>query len=192
MPGPGVAAYLILSVILFATGAFGVLIRRSPLIVLLALEIMLNAGNLALIAFARQTGTGTGQIFALTVMVVAAAEAVVGLGLIVAVSRRHVELDVDKLTTLARMIAAAWIALFAPAAAVVAIALAGTGITRSVAGFLAAGSALVSFVAPWSSSPSCSARIRRSGRTPRRSGPGSRPATSRSARRSRSTRSRSS
>jgi NADH-quinone oxidoreductase subunit K len=100
VPGPGVAAYLILSVILFATGAFGVLIRRSPLIVLLALEIMLNAGNLALIAFARQTGTGTGQIFAFTGMVVAAAEAVVGLGLIVAVSRRHVELDVDKLTTL--------------------------------------------------------------------------------------------
>ena len=100
MPGPGVAAYLILSVILFATGAFGVLIRRSPLIVLLALEIMLNAGNLALIAFARQTGTGSGQIFALIVMVVAAAEAVVGLGLIVAVSRRHVDLDVDKLTTL--------------------------------------------------------------------------------------------
>jgi NADH-quinone oxidoreductase subunit K len=100
MPGPGVAAYLILSVILFATGAFGVLIRRSPLIVLLALEIMLNAGNLALIAFARQTGTGSGQIFALTVMVVAAAEAVVGLGLIVAVSRRRVDLDVDKLTTL--------------------------------------------------------------------------------------------
>ncbi|HUC34497.1 MAG TPA: NADH-quinone oxidoreductase subunit NuoK [Gaiellaceae bacterium] len=100
MPGPGVAAYLILSVILFATGAFGVLIRRSPLIVLLALEIMLNAGNLSLIAFARQTGTGSGQIFALTVMVVAAAEAVVGLGLIVAVSRRRVDLDVDKLTTL--------------------------------------------------------------------------------------------
>jgi len=100
MPGPSVAAYLILSVILFATGAFGVLIRRSPLIVLLALEIMLNAGNLALIAFARQTGTGSGQIFALTVMVVAAAEVVVGLGLIVAVSRRHVALDVDKLTTL--------------------------------------------------------------------------------------------
>ena len=100
MAGPGVAAYLILSVILFATGAFGVHIRRSPLIVLLALEIMLNAGNLALIAFARQTGTGSGQIFALTVMVVAAAEAVVGLGLIVAVSRRRVDLDVDKLTTL--------------------------------------------------------------------------------------------
>jgi NADH-quinone oxidoreductase subunit K len=100
MAGPGVAAYLILSVLLFATGAFGVLIRRSPLIVLLALEIMLNAGNLALIAFARDAGNGAGQIFALTVMVVAAAEAVVGLGLIVAVSRQRVELDVDKLNSL--------------------------------------------------------------------------------------------
>ena len=100
MKGPDVTWYLCVAAFLFCTGALGVLIRRSPLIVLLALEIMLNAGNLALIAFARQTGTGSGQIFALTVMVVAAAEAVVGLGLIVAVSRRHVDLDVDKLTTL--------------------------------------------------------------------------------------------
>jgi NADH-quinone oxidoreductase subunit K len=100
MAGPGVAAYLILSVLLFAVGAFGVLIRRSPLIVLLALEIMLNAGNLVLISFSRHAGNGTGQIFALTVMVVAAAEAVVGLGMIVAVSRQRVELDVDKLTSL--------------------------------------------------------------------------------------------
>ena len=88
--------------LLFATGAFGVLIRRSPLIILLALEIMLNAGNLALLAFSRHAGNGDGQIFALTVMVVAAAEAVVGLGLIVAVSRRHVDLDVDKLTIRAK------------------------------------------------------------------------------------------
>jgi NADH-quinone oxidoreductase subunit K len=100
MAGPSIAAYLIVSVLLFATGAFGVLIRRSPLIVLLALEIMLNAGNLALLAFSRHTGNGDGQIFALTVMVVAAAEAVIGLGLIVAVSRHRVELDVDKLTSL--------------------------------------------------------------------------------------------
>lgn len=100
MPGPGIAAYLILSVVLFATGALGVLIRRSPLIILLALEIMLNAGNLALLAFSRHVGNGDGQIFALTVMVVAAAEAVVGLGLIVAVSRKHVDLDVDRLTFL--------------------------------------------------------------------------------------------
>jgi NADH-quinone oxidoreductase subunit K len=98
--GPGITAYLVLSTILFTTGAVGVLLRRSPLIVLLALEIMLNAGNLALIAFARHHGDGAGQIFALAVMVVAAAEVVVGLGLIVAMSRRHIELDVDRLDTL--------------------------------------------------------------------------------------------
>jgi NADH-quinone oxidoreductase subunit K len=98
--GPGIAAYLVLSAVLFATGAIGVLVRRSPLIVLLALEIMLNAGNLALVAFARQSGDGDGQIFALTVMVVAAAEVVVGLGLIVAMSRKKLELDVDELDEL--------------------------------------------------------------------------------------------
>ena len=70
--GPGIAAYLVVAVALFSIGAFGVLIRRSPLIVLLALEIMLNAGNLALLAFARQMGGEDGQIFALAVMVVAA------------------------------------------------------------------------------------------------------------------------
>jgi len=100
MLGPAISAYLVVSVILFVTGAIGVLVRRSPLIVLLALEIMLNAANLALIAFARHHGDGAGQIFALTVMVVAASEAVVGLGLIVAMSRKRVELDVDKLDSL--------------------------------------------------------------------------------------------
>ncbi len=100
MLGPTVAAYLILSGILFATGAIGVLVRRSPLIVLLALELMLNAGNLALIAFAREHGEGSGQIFALVVMVVAAAEVVVGLGLVVAMHRKRIALDVDKLTNL--------------------------------------------------------------------------------------------
>jgi NADH-quinone oxidoreductase subunit K len=77
-----------------------VLIRRSPLIILLALEIMLNGSNLALIAFARQQGTADGQVFALAVMAVAAAEVVVGLGLIVAMSRRRLPLDVDRMTTL--------------------------------------------------------------------------------------------
>ena len=100
MTGPGITAYLVLSILLFAMGAFGVLVRRSPLIVLLALEIMLNAGNLALIAFSRHSGEAGGQIFALAVMVVAAAEAVVGLGLIVAMSRKRVALDVDQLDTL--------------------------------------------------------------------------------------------
>ncbi len=100
MTGPGVVSYLIASVVLFSIGAFGVLIRRSPLIVLLALEIMLNAGNLALLAFSRYVGNADGQIFALAVMVVAASEAVVGLGLIVAMSRLRVDLDVDKLRLL--------------------------------------------------------------------------------------------
>ncbi len=100
MMGPGIAAYLVVSIVLFAIGVFGVLIRRSPLIVLLALELMLNAVNLSLIAFSRQLGAEDGQIFALAVMVVAASEAVVGLGLIVAMSRLRVDLDVDKLTTL--------------------------------------------------------------------------------------------
>jgi NADH-quinone oxidoreductase subunit K len=87
-------------VILFATGVAGVLLRRSPLIILLALELMLNGGNLALIAFAREHGQGSGQIFALVVMVVAAAEVVVGLGLVVAVHRKKLPLDVDKLAEL--------------------------------------------------------------------------------------------
>jgi NADH-quinone oxidoreductase subunit K len=100
MLGPGIAAYLVLSVILFATGVAGVLLRRSPLIILLALELMLNGGNLALIAFAREHGQGSGQIFALVVMVVAAAEVVVGLGLVVAVHRKKLPLDVDKLAEL--------------------------------------------------------------------------------------------
>ena len=100
MQGPHVSWYLALAAFLFATGAFGVLIRRSPLIVLLSLEIMLNGANLALIAFARHYGSGDGQIFALTVMAVAASEVVVGLGLIVAMARKRLALDVDKLSTL--------------------------------------------------------------------------------------------
>jgi NADH-quinone oxidoreductase subunit K len=78
----------------------GVLIRRSPLIVLLSLEIMLNGANLALIAFSRYHGHADGQIFALAVMAVAASEVVVGLGLIVAMARRRLDLDVDRLRTL--------------------------------------------------------------------------------------------
>ena len=100
MQGPDVGWYLIVAALLFGTGALGVMMRRSPLIVLLSLEIMLNGANLALIAFARQQGETDGQIFALAVMAVAASEVVVGLGLIVAMARRRVALDVDKLTTL--------------------------------------------------------------------------------------------
>jgi NADH:ubiquinone oxidoreductase subunit K len=98
--GPDVVWYLGVAGFLFSTGAFGVLTRRSPLIVLLSLEIMLNGANLALIAFSRYYAQGNGQIFALTVMAVAASEVVVGLGLIVAMARRRLDLDVDKLSTL--------------------------------------------------------------------------------------------
>jgi NADH-quinone oxidoreductase subunit K len=98
--GPDIVWYLAVAAFLFTTGALGVLIRRSPLIILLSLEIMLNGANLALIAFARLHGNGDGQIFALTVMAIAASEVVVGLGLIVAMARRRLDLDVDKLRTL--------------------------------------------------------------------------------------------
>jgi NADH-quinone oxidoreductase subunit K len=100
MKGPDVSAYLVIAAVLFVTGAAGVLIRRSPLVILLSLEIMLNGANLALIGFSRLHGDGAGQIFALAVMAVAASEVVVGLGLIVAMARRHLELDVDRLTSL--------------------------------------------------------------------------------------------
>ena len=100
MLGPEVSWYLGVAAFLFATGAFGVLLRRSPLIVLLSLEIMLNGANLALIAFARHAHNGAGQIFALAVMAVAASEVCVGLGLVVAIHRRNLSLDVDRLSEL--------------------------------------------------------------------------------------------
>ena len=100
MNGPDVGWYLIVAAILFGTGALGVMLRRSPLIVLLSIELMLNAGNLTLIAFARQNGNLDGQIFALAVMAVAAGEVAVGLGLIVAMARRRIALDVDQASAL--------------------------------------------------------------------------------------------
>jgi NADH-quinone oxidoreductase subunit K len=92
--------YLIVAAMLFGIGSLGVMLRRSPLIVLLSLEIMLNGANLALIAFARQLGDLDGQIFALAVMAVAAAEVAIGLGMIVAMNRRDIPLDVDQASAL--------------------------------------------------------------------------------------------
>ena len=90
--------FLILSAFIFCIGVTGVLTRRNPLVVLLSLELMLNAGNLALIAFARMWGNGDGQVFALVVMVIAACEVVIGLGLIVAMFRRRIPIDVDEVS----------------------------------------------------------------------------------------------
>lgn len=92
--------YLAVSAIVFAIGAGGVLTRRSPLATLLCLELMLNGANLALLAFNRMWGGGDGQIFVIIVLVVAACEVVIGLGLIVALHRRSLPVDVDELQEL--------------------------------------------------------------------------------------------
>ena len=92
--------YLVVSAFIFAIGAGGVLVKRNPLVVLLCLELMLNAANLALIAFSRMHGNGDGQIFAIVVMVVAACEVCIGLGVIVAMYRRRLPIDVDELREL--------------------------------------------------------------------------------------------
>jgi NADH-quinone oxidoreductase subunit K len=96
----GVEYFVGVSAVLFGIGLYGVFIRRSPLIVLLSVEVMLNAANLALIGFSRSFGEASGQVFALVVMAIAASEVVVGLGLVVAMARRRAELDVDQLINL--------------------------------------------------------------------------------------------
>jgi NADH-quinone oxidoreductase subunit K len=92
--------YLVVSALVFSVGAIGVLTRRNPLVVLLCLELMLNAANIALIAFARMWGNAQGQIFAIIVMVVAACEVCIGLGLVVAIFRRRLPIDVDEIREL--------------------------------------------------------------------------------------------
>jgi NADH:ubiquinone oxidoreductase subunit K len=92
--------YLVVSALIFCIGAGGVLVRRNPLVILLCIELMLNAANLALVGFSRVHGNMDGQMFALIVMVVAACEVAVGLGLIVAIFRRRLPIDVDELREL--------------------------------------------------------------------------------------------
>jgi NADH:ubiquinone oxidoreductase subunit K len=95
-----IAWYLAVSAIVFSLGVVGVIVRRNPLVVLLSLELMLNGANLALIAFSRMWGNGDGQILALIVMTVAACEVTVGLGMMVAIYRRRLPIDVDELREL--------------------------------------------------------------------------------------------
>ncbi len=96
----GVHHYLILSILLFALGVAGVLLRRNALILLMSIELMLNAGNLALLAFARSMGDEGGHGLALFVMVVAAAEAAVGLALVLAIFRHRQTVNVDEVRSL--------------------------------------------------------------------------------------------
>ncbi len=92
--------FLLLAAILFALGTMGVLIRRNPLIILICIELMLNAVNLTLIAFSRQLQNMEGQLFALMTMTVAAAEAVVGLAVLVDIFRVRDLEDIDDLSEL--------------------------------------------------------------------------------------------
>jgi len=90
--------FLILSAILFTIGAVGVLVRRNPLVILICIELMLNAANLTLVTFSRQLQNLEGQLFTLMSITVAAAEAVVGLAILVDIFRTRDVEDVDELS----------------------------------------------------------------------------------------------
>ena len=92
--------YIILSACLFTLGALGVLIRRNPLVIFMSVELMLNAANLALVAFSRMYLNLNGQIFVFFVMTVGAAEVAVGLALIVAIFKSKHSIDVDQMNNL--------------------------------------------------------------------------------------------
>ncbi|HVR99474.1 MAG TPA: NADH-quinone oxidoreductase subunit NuoK [Thermoanaerobaculia bacterium] len=92
-----VSWYLLLSALLFAIGAAGALTRRNGISIFLSIELMLNAANLSIVAFARQLGDHTGQLIVFFVMAVAAAEAAVGLALFIAVYRQRRTIDVNRL-----------------------------------------------------------------------------------------------
>ena len=96
----GYGHFLVLAAVLFLVGVAGVLIRRNALIILMSVELMLNAANMTLLTFARMWGDISAHTFALIVIAVAAAEAAVGLAIVVAVFRGRRNVDVDRLTTL--------------------------------------------------------------------------------------------
>jgi NADH-quinone oxidoreductase subunit K len=96
----GYAHFLVLAAVLFLIGVGGVLVRRNALIILMSVELMLNAANVTLLAFSRMWGDLSAHTFALIVIAVAAAEAAVGLAIVVAVFRGRHNVDVDRLNTL--------------------------------------------------------------------------------------------
>ncbi|HZS86994.1 MAG TPA: NADH-quinone oxidoreductase subunit NuoK [Chloroflexota bacterium] len=93
-------SYLLVGAILFFIGALGVLIRRNPLVIFMSIEMMLNAVNLTLVAYAKHLSSMEGQIFVFFVMTVAAAEVVVGLAIIVSIFRTRENIDVDLLNSM--------------------------------------------------------------------------------------------
>jgi NADH-quinone oxidoreductase subunit K len=90
-------SFVMLSIVLFVLGAMGVLLRRNAILVFMSVELMLNAANLALVAFARHWGNETGSLFVFFVITVAAAEVAVGLALIVAIFRSKRSINIDEL-----------------------------------------------------------------------------------------------
>lgn len=97
---PTASWYLVLSAVLFGIGTFGVLVRRNPLVMFMCIELMLNAVNLSFVTLARQLSDINGQAIVFFVMVVAAAEVVVGLGIIVAIMRNRSSVTADDLAEL--------------------------------------------------------------------------------------------
>ena len=97
---PTATWYLVLAAVLFGIGTFGVLVRRNPLVMFMCIELMLNAVNLSFVALARQLEDVNGQTIVFFVMVVAAAEVVVGLGIVVAIMRNRSSVTADDLAEL--------------------------------------------------------------------------------------------
>jgi NADH-quinone oxidoreductase subunit K len=100
MPGPGLHAYLTLAALVFALGLFGVLTRRNAVGILLGIELMLNAVNINLVAFARYTGDVTGLVFTLFTIAITVAEVGVGLAIVIAIFRVRRTVDADHLDLL--------------------------------------------------------------------------------------------
>jgi NADH-quinone oxidoreductase subunit K len=92
--------YVALSAVLFVIGVIGVIVRRNPLVIFMAIELMLNAANLAFVAFGQAHGAADGQVIVFFVMTVAAAEVAVGLAIIVAIFRARYRINVDDLSLL--------------------------------------------------------------------------------------------
>jgi NADH:ubiquinone oxidoreductase subunit K len=102
MPSVGLTHYLILSAVLFSIGMYGVLSKRNAIVIMMCIEIMLNAVNIAMVAFSRFITPIllTGQVFAIFIIVVAAAETAVGMAIIIAIYRRHDTIESDKIDLL--------------------------------------------------------------------------------------------
>jgi NADH-quinone oxidoreductase subunit K len=95
-----VGAYIIVAGVLFLIGVLGVIVRRNPLIQLMSIELLFNSANLALVTFAREWANDAGHVFAFLVITVAAAEAAIGLAIVVIVFRKTTFVDVDEVATL--------------------------------------------------------------------------------------------